>query len=68
MSREALAIVVDRVSHDDELMSRLVGICGRDEFCDAVVAIAAAEGLPVTRGDVVAGLRDARTAWLARWV
>ncbi|MFL6241301.1 MAG: hypothetical protein ACJ735_17600 [Actinomycetes bacterium] len=68
MSRAALALLVERVSHDDELLARVVGIRDRDEFCTEVIAIAAAEGLPVAREDVVDGLREARTAWLARWV
>jgi len=67
-STTALDRVVDLLSQDDTLIAEVADIHDRAEFCAAVRAIAANHGIDVTDEQIVTGLREARTAWLARWV
>jgi hypothetical protein len=50
------------------LQSRLRDLTDRDSFVGETVKIAAELGLDLSPGDVDEALRDARRAWLERWV
>lgn len=68
VSRADLSVLVDRISHDPDRFAAVADVMDHAELRAVVLRLAADEALDVTEEDVVEMLREARTAWLARWV
>lgn len=68
MSKQAFEEFRRIVLREPALQGKFREIERRDEFIACVVKLAATENFEITAADVEEAMRDARRAWLEKWI